>query len=144
MNKVMLIGNVGQEPDVHYYDYDQCIAHVRLATTERGYTMQNGTKVPSRTDWHNIVFVHSLAKIAEKYVHKGDKIYVEGRLRYRAYDDKKGIRHTVAEIYAENMEFLTPRQNQSETQEQKDSSIDQSSTKDSNNSDAENRNKLPF
>lgn len=112
MNKVMLIGNVGKEPDVKYYDADQAVAQFPLATTERGYVLQNGTRVPDRTDWHNIVMWGSLAKIAEKYVHKGDKIYIEGRIRYRYYDDKKGQRRFVTEIYADNMELLTSRQAQ--------------------------------
>lgn len=106
----MLIGNVGKEPDVKYYDADQAVAQFPLATTERGYVLQNGTRVPDRTDWHNIVMWRELAKIAERYVHKGDKIYVEGRIRYRYYDDKKGQRRFIAEIYADNMELLTPKQ----------------------------------
>lgn len=109
MNKVLLIGNVGKEPEVKYYDADQAVAQFSLATTERGYVLPNGTRVPDRTDWHNIVVWRELAKITEKYVHKGDKICIEGRIRYRFYDDKKGIRHYVTEIYAENMELLTPR-----------------------------------
>lgn len=112
MNKVMLIGNVGKEPEVKYYDADQAVAQFPLATTERGYVLQNGTRVPDRTDWHNIVMWRELAKIAEKYVHKGDKLYIEGRIRYRYYDDKKGQRRFVAEIYADSMEMLTPRQTQ--------------------------------
>ena len=56
MNRVMLIGNVGKDPDVRYYEADQAVAQVRLATTERGYTLQNGTQVPDHTDWHNLVF----------------------------------------------------------------------------------------
>ena len=56
MNKVMLIGNVGKDPDVRYYDQDQAVAQVSLATTERGYTLQNGTQVPDHTDWHNVIF----------------------------------------------------------------------------------------
>lgn len=110
MNKVMLIGNVGKEPDVKYYDADQAVAQFPLATTERGYVLPNGTRVPDRTDWHNIVMWRELAKIAERYVHKGDKIYIEGRIRYRYYDDKKGQRRFIAEIYADNMELLTPKQ----------------------------------
>ena len=106
----MLIGNVGKEPDVKYYDAAQAVAQFPLATTERGYVLQNGTRVPDRTDWHNIVMWRDLAKIAERYVHKGDKIYVEGRIRYRYYDDKKGQRRFIAEIYADNMELLTPKQ----------------------------------
>lgn len=109
MNKVMLIGNVGVDPDVHYYDQDQAVAQVRLATTERGYTLPNGTQVPDRTDWHNVIFYRSLAKVVEKYVHKGDKLFVEGKIRTRSYDDKKGVRRTVTEIYADNLELLTPK-----------------------------------
>ncbi len=109
MNKVMLIGNVGKEPSVHYYDADQAVAQVSLATTERGYTLQNGTKVPDHTDWHELVFYHRLAKLVESYVHKGDKLYVEGRIRYRSYDDRKGVRRYVTEIQVDNMEMLSPR-----------------------------------
>ena len=112
MNKVMLIGNVGKEPDVRYYDQDQAVAQVSLATTERGYTLQNGTQIPDRTDWHNLVFYRQLAKVVEQYVHKGDKLYVEGRIRYRAYDTQKGERRYVTEILVENMEMLSPRASQ--------------------------------
>lgn len=115
MNKVMLIGNVGQEPEVRYFDADQALARVRLATTERGYTLQNGTQVPDRTDWHNLLFGKGLAKIVEKYVHKGDKLYVEGRIRYRSYDDQKGQKRYYTEIDVENMEMLTPKQTMSST-----------------------------
>lgn len=109
MNKVMLIGNVGKEPEVRYYDADQAVAQFPLATTERGYTLQNGTKVPDHTDWHNIVMWRGLAKLAERYVHKGDKVYIEGRIRYRSFDAPNGQRRFVTEIYAENMELLTPK-----------------------------------
>lgn len=109
MNKVMLIGNLGKDPDVHYYDADQAVAQVRLATTERGYTLANGTQIPDRTEWHNLVFFKRLAKFVEQYVRKGDRIYVEGRLRYRTYDDAKGIRQYATEIYVDSMELLTSR-----------------------------------
>lgn len=109
MNKVMLIGNVGKEPDVHYYDADQAVAQVVLATTEKGYTLQNGTQVPDHTDWHNLVFYRGMAKVVERYVHKGDKLYIEGKIRYRSYDDKQGKRRYVTEIYVDNMEMLSPR-----------------------------------
>ena len=105
----MLIGNVGKEPEVRYYDTDQAMATFPLATTERGYTLQNGTQVPERTDWHNIVLFKGLAKIAEKYVHKGDKLYIEGRIKYRTYDDQRGQKRFVTEIYGENMELLSPK-----------------------------------
>lgn len=109
MNKVMLIGNVGKEPEVRYVDTGMAVARVSLATTERGYTLPNGTQVPDQTDWHYVIFWRRLAEVVEKYVHKGDKLYVEGRIRYRTFDDKRGVRQHVTEIWADNMEMLTPR-----------------------------------
>lgn len=139
MNKVMLIGNVGQDPVVRYYDADQAVAQVRLATTERGYTLQNGTTVPDHTDWHNLVFYHKLAKIVEQYVHKGDKLYVEGRIRYRTYDDKQGKRVYVTEIVAESMEMLTPR-----PQPSAQATFAKSSDRGASFAPEEDKSKLPF
>ena len=109
MNKVMLIGNVGVEPEVRYVDQGVAVARVRLATTERGYTLANGTQVPDRTDWHTVLLWKRLAEVVEKSVHKGDKLYVEGRIRYTTWDDKQGVRHQATEIWADNMEMLTPK-----------------------------------
>lgn len=105
----MLIGNVGKEPDVRYFAADQCVAHVSLATTEKGYTLQNGTVVPDHTDWHMLTFPSRLAQIVEKYVHTGDKLYIEGRIRYSNIEDKKGQRIKVTDILVDNMEMLTPK-----------------------------------
>ncbi len=105
----MLIGNVGQEPEVKYFEADQAVAQLNLATTERGYTLPNGTQIPDRTEWHTLVFFRRLAKIVEQYVHKGDKLYVEGRIRYRSYDDRAGVRRTATEIYVDSMELLSPK-----------------------------------
>ena len=80
-----------------------------LATTERAYTLQNGTQVPERTEWHNIVLWGGLAEVAEKYVHKGDRIYVEGKIRTNNYEDQNGIRRYRTEILAETMEMLSSR-----------------------------------
>lgn len=109
VNKVILIGNVGKEPEVRHLDTDVSVATFPLATTERGYTLQNGTQVPERTDWHNIVLWRGLADIAERYVHKGDRLYIEGKLKPRSYDDQNGQRRYIVEIYAENMEMLSSR-----------------------------------
>jgi single-strand DNA-binding protein len=106
INKVILIGNVGRDPQVRYFDTGNAVASFTLATTERGYTMQNGTTVPDRTEWHNIVFWGKIAETVEKYVHKGDRIYVEGKLRYRTYDDQNGIHRTICEVYADTLELL--------------------------------------
>ena len=105
----MLIGNVGQEPEVRYVDNDVAVARISLATSERGYTLQNGTQVPDRTDWHTVILWRRLAKTVEEFVHKGDKLYIEGRLRYVSYSDKQGVRRQATEIWAENMEMLSPR-----------------------------------
>ena len=105
----MLIGNVGQDPEVRYVDQGVAVARLRLATTERGYTLQNGTQVPDHTDWHNVILWRRLAEIVEKYVHKGDKLYIEGRIRYTTYDDKQGQRRYATEIWADNMELLSPK-----------------------------------
>ena len=116
MNKVMLIGNVGQEPEIRYVDSDVAVARISLATSERGYTLQNGTQVPDRTDWHTVILWRKLAKIVEEFVHKGDKLYIEGRLRYVSYNDKQGVKRMATEIWAENMEMLSPRKSTDETQ----------------------------
>lgn len=145
MNKVMLIGNVGIDPDVKYYDRDQAVAQVSLATTERGYTLQNGTQVPDHTDWHHLVFYRGLAKVVEKYVHKGDKLYVEGRIRYRSYNDKQGRRHSVTEILVENMEMLSPKENvESSHTDEKSSDTQSVPPKSLSSAEATDRNTLPF
>ncbi len=106
VNKVILIGNVGKDPEVRYLDNNIAVANLTLATSERGYTMNNGTVVPDRTEWHNIVLWRSLAEVAEKYVKKGTQIYIEGKIRTRSWDDKDGNKRYTTEIYADNMQLL--------------------------------------
>lgn len=109
VNKVILLGNVGRDPEVRYLDAGVAVATFPLATSEKGYTLQNGTQVPERTEWHNIVLWRGLAEVAEKYIHKGDKLYIEGKIRTRSYDDQAGVKRYVTEIFADNMEMLSPR-----------------------------------
>ena len=109
MNKVMLIGNVGADPQVKYLDQGVCVAQLRLATTERGYTLQNGTQVPDRTEWHNCIFWRKLGEIVEKYVHKGDKLYIEGKIQSRDWTDRQGISRRTVDIMVDNMELLSSR-----------------------------------
>lgn len=109
VNKVILIGNVGKDPEVRYFDNGAAVANFPLATTERGYTAANGTQVPDRTEWHNIVLWRGLAKVAEQYVKKGTQLYIEGKIRSRSYDDQQGIKRYVYEVYADNMELLGKR-----------------------------------
>ena len=109
VNRVILIGNVGQDPRVKYFDTGSAVATFPLATTDRGYTLQNGTQIPERTEWHNIVASNRLAEIVDKYVHKGDKLYLEGKIRTRSYSDESGAMRDSTEIYVDNMEMLTPK-----------------------------------
>ena len=109
VNKVILIGNVGKDPEVRYLDSGVAVATFPLATSDRAYTLANGTQVPERTEWHNIVLWRGLAETAEKYVHKGDKLYLEGKIRTRSYDDQAGVKRYVTEIFVESMEMLSPK-----------------------------------
>ncbi|OUO53014.1 single-stranded DNA-binding protein [Parabacteroides sp. An277] len=105
LNKVLLIGNVGRDPEVRYFDTGSAVANFPLATSERGYTLANGTVVPERTEWHNIVVRRDQVPFVEKYVKKGSLLYVEGKLRTRSYDDASGSKRYVTEIHADRIEF---------------------------------------
>jgi single-strand DNA-binding protein len=131
VNKVILIGNVGKDPDVRYLENNVRVANFPLATTERGYTMSNGTQVPDRTEWHTIVVWRGLAEVAEKYVRKGARVYIEGKIKSRTYEDKMGNRRYITEIYAEDMQILTRPQiqdGQQSTQNQQQYATNQYST----------------
>ncbi|HRR62809.1 MAG TPA: single-stranded DNA-binding protein [Paludibacteraceae bacterium] len=108
VNKVILIGNVGKDPEIRHLDKNVTVAKFPLATSERGYTMQNGTQVPERTEWHNIVAWRGLAEIVEKFVKKGSQLYVEGKIQSRSWE-KDGIKRYITEIHAENIQLLGKR-----------------------------------
>lgn len=109
LNRVTLLGNVGKDPDVRRLENNACVAQFSLATTKKGYTAKDGQQVPERTEWHSLVAWNKLAEVIEKFVKKGDKLYVEGELRYRNYEDQNGVKRYITEIYVENMEMLTPK-----------------------------------
>ncbi len=127
LNKAMLIGNVGADPEVRYIENGTCTARIRLATSTPGYTLPNGTNVPERTEWHTLQLWGKLASVAEKYVHKGDKLYVEGSLRTRNYTDRQGAQHYVTEIWVNSMEMLTPK-NQAQSNATPNNATSQAST----------------
>ena len=105
LNKVMLIGNVGKDPEVRYLDGSAGkVASFTLATTER-YKDRNGEN-KELTEWHNIVAWRGLADIIEKYVKKGTQLYIEGRIRTRSWDDQTGNKRYTTEIMADNMQLL--------------------------------------
>lgn len=107
INKVILVGNVGADPEVRHLDNNVAVANLRLATSET-YVAKNGEKVTT-TEWHNIVLWRGLADLAEKYIRKGRQIYVEGRIRTRSYDDKDGQKRYVTEIYGDVVRLLGSR-----------------------------------
>jgi len=107
LNKVMLIGFVGKDPDVRYFDNGNALANFTMATTERGFKLANGTEVPERTEWHNIVASRERAQFVEKYVKKGSLVCIEGKIRSRNYDDKDGNKRYITEIYADRIDFFS-------------------------------------
>ena len=107
INKVILVGNLGKDPEVRYLEGGTAVAKFPLATSET-YKNKEGQKVDS-TEWHNIVMWRGLAEIAEKFLKKGSLVYIEGKIRTRAYDDKEGNKRYATEIIADSMTMLGRR-----------------------------------
>ncbi len=114
INKAILVGNVGRDPEVRYLDKNVAVANFTMATTERGYTMQNGNQVPDRTEWHNVVAWRGLAELAEKYIRKGTQLYVEGKIQTRSWE-KDGVKRYTTEIIAETIQLLGKRSDQNDS-----------------------------
>lgn len=104
VNKVMLIGNLGKDPEVRYLDNGVAVANFSLATTEN-YKNKEGEKV-SQTEWHNVVLWRGLAEVAEKWLKKGSSVYIEGKIRTRKWQDKEGNTRYSTEILGDNMTML--------------------------------------
>ena len=102
INQVLLIGNIGKDPEVRTLDGGMKVATFSLATSTGGYKKQDGTDVPEKTQWHNIVCWRSLADICEKYVHKGDRLTVFGQIQYREYE-KDGVKKYATDIIATDL-----------------------------------------
>lgn len=115
VNKVILIGNAGKDPEVRYLENGVGVATITIATSEN-YTDKKTGEKRTITDWHNIVLWRGLAEITKNYVKKGSKIYVEGKLRTRSYTDKDNIVRYITEIIADELQLLTPRQEAAENQ----------------------------
>lgn len=117
VNKVILMGHTGKDPEVKTFDNGGVVAQFPLATTKRGFKTKDGREIPERTEWHNIVLSNGLAKVAEQYVKKGDKLYIEGELRTRSYEDNNGVKRFITEVYGYDMEMLTPKKDGQTTQQ---------------------------
>ena len=108
INKVILLGYAGKDPEVKEVAGTK-VANLSLATTEKGYTLQNGIQVPDRTEWHSLIFWKGLAEVVEKYVRKGSQIYIEGKIKTRQYEDRTGSKRYVTEIFVDKLELLGSR-----------------------------------
>lgn len=112
VNRVILIGNLGKDPEVRTFESGAIKTTITVATSE-SYKTKTGEKVEN-TEWHNVVLWRGLAEVAEKYLKKGSKVYIEGKLRYRSYEDKEGNKKYITEIEADNMVMLDGRSNRQE------------------------------
>jgi single-strand DNA-binding protein len=104
INKVILLGHVGKDPELRHLDNDRTVARFTLATSET-YKNKNGEKV-TNTEWHNIVAWRALAELAGKYIKKGSLLYIEGKIRTRSWDDKEGNKRYTTEIDAESIQLV--------------------------------------
>ena len=113
VNKVILIGNLGKDPELRYLDNGVAVANFSLATTEN-YKNKSGERV-SQTEWHNVVVWRGLAEVAEKYLRKGASVYIEGKIKTRKWEDKEGNTRYNTEILADNMNMLGGKPSQEDS-----------------------------
>lgn len=114
INRVILVGNLGKDPEVKYLEGGVSVAKFPLATTE-SYKDKSGTR-KDQTEWHNIVLWRGLAEVAEKYLKKGDTVYIEGKIRSRSYDDKDGNKRYITEVVGDNLTMLSSRRDENSQQ----------------------------
>ena len=114
LNKVILIGNVGDDIKIHEFDEQNKIGRLPLATSESYTSRETGEKI-SQTEWHNLIVRNKVAEIFEKYVKKGDKLYVEGKLKTRKWQDQNGQDRYTTEVIVSDFTFLTPKSSASDT-----------------------------
>lgn len=105
VNKVILVGNLGKDPEVRHLENGAVVANFSMATSETYKDRNTGEKI-TNTDWHNVVLWRGLAEVVEKYVKKGDKIYIEGKLKSRSYQDQDGVTKYITEVLGDNMVML--------------------------------------
>jgi single-strand DNA-binding protein len=115
INKVILIGNLGKDPEVRTLESGTKVANFSLATSET-YKDKDGQKV-TQTEWHNIVLWRGLAEVAEKYLKKGNQVFIEGKIRTRSWDDKDGVKRYTTEIQGDNLTMLGGRRDADESRD---------------------------
>lgn len=109
VNKVIIVGNLGRDPEVRYMPSGDAVANIAVATTDKWKDKQSGEQ-REQTEWHRISFFGKLAEIAGQYLHKGSQVYIEGKLQTRKYTDKDGVEKFATEIKADSMQMLGSRQ----------------------------------
>lgn len=118
MNTIILTGFVGKDAECRTFENGGKVANFTFATTERGYTLQNGTQVPEQTDWHNVVCHKGLAEFAEKWARKGQPFLITGRVRYREYTNQAGEKRYITEVIARSIEFLPSKKQEAASDQQ--------------------------
>ncbi|OIO11811.1 MAG: single-stranded DNA-binding protein [Flavobacteriaceae bacterium CG1_02_35_72] len=114
LNKVMLIGHLSDEVKMHYFDGGNALGRFPIATNETYINKQTNEKVTT-TEWHNIVVKNKLAQLCEQYLTKGDKVYVEGKIKTRQWDGQDGVKHFSTEIHASEITFLSDKKGQNQS-----------------------------
>ena len=137
LNKVMLIGNLGDEVKMHHFDGGGCIGRFPIATNETYNNKSTGEKI-SNTEWHNVVVKNKAAEVCEKYLKKGDKIYVEGKIKTRKWQSEDGIQRYSTEIHVSEFNFLSTKNDLNTNSNQENSQV---SPPENQNNDADD---LPF
>lgn len=128
INKVILVGNVGKDPEVRYLDGGVAVGKFPFATSET-YKNKTGERI-QQTEWHNLVLWRAQAEFAEKYIKKGMQLFIEGRIRSRSWEDKEGNRRYITEIYGETIRLLTRKSEVREVENDKYEQKSLSDTKD--------------
>ncbi|MEC7084077.1 MAG: single-stranded DNA-binding protein [Bacteroidota bacterium] len=143
VNKVILIGNLGKDPDVRHLENGATVANFPIATSENYKDRKTGEKV-SQTEWHNIVVWRGLADITERYLKKGDKVYIEGKLRTRSWQDQDGNTKYTTEVVADNLTMLGKSPDNSTSPPSQPASATSSTTQNEDFSGPDDSDDLPF
>jgi len=143
LNKVMLIGNLGDEVKMHYFDDKNCVGRFPLATSET-YTSKQTNERVTNTEWHNIVVRNKAAEICEKYLSKGDKVYLEGRIKTRKWTDDKGMERYSTEIQCDEFKFLTTKNDPKQQQQSNPKANSQTQQAAPTNTEPQGNDDLPF
>lgn len=118
INKQIIVGNLGKEPEARQSEQGFLACRFTVAATDKAYTTQSGVQVPEHTEWFNIYCKNRLAEVARDYLHKGDKVYIEGKTVTREYFDNQGVKRTFVEVQCDVLEMLSSKNQNASNQYQ--------------------------